>query len=157
MLAFLLPVALAATPTITVTGNNTIVGEILVAASLADAEAIIADPVKMATIDGTTNVTQDGMEGSCKRLNFVIPNVVASISYRAKACPQGAGWIYTLISSDDLTEYHSSWSATQEGEQTRIRYEIRTIPSIPVPQFIVTRQSKTAVTGFLTRLGDYLD
>lgn len=157
MLALLLPVALAAEPTITVTGNHTIVGEILVEASLEEAEAIISDPLKMASIDGTTNVTQDGTEGACKRLSFVIPNPVASISYRAKACPRGSGWIYTLISSDDLSEYHSAWSATREGEQTRIRYEIRTIPSIPVPQFIVNRQSQSAVDGFLTRLSDYLD
>jgi hypothetical protein len=157
MLTLLLPVALAAEPTITVTGNNTIVGEILVESSLAEAEAIIADPVKMATIDGTTTVTQEGTEGNCKRLIYIIPNPVASISYRAKACPHGSGWVYTLISSDDLSEYHSSWSATAEGGQTRIHYEIRTIPSIPVPQFIVNRQSQSAVKGFLTRLSDYLE
>ncbi len=157
MLALLFSVALAAEPTITVNSDHTVVGEILVGISLEEAEAIIADPVKMASIDGTTNVTQDGTEGDCKRLNYSIPNPVASISYRAKACPRGSGWIYTLISSDDLSEYHSSWSATREGTQTRIRYEIRTIPSIPVPQFIVNRQSQNAVDGFLTRLSDYLD
>lgn len=152
MLALLLPVALAAEPTISVTSNNTIVGEVLVDVPLDEAEAMIADPVRMAQIDGTAQVTQEGSEGTCKRLLYRIPNAVASVSYRAKACPDQGGWIYTLISSDDLSEYHSSWSAIREGDRTRIRYEIRTIPSIPVPQFVVNRQSKSAVYGFLSRL-----
>ena len=157
MLALFLSVASAAEPVISVTSDHTIVGEVLVDVPLAEAEAVIADPVRMAQIDGTTEVTQEGTEGSCKRLLFNIPNPVASISYRAKACPGQGGWIYTLISSDDLSDYHSAWSVVREGDLTRIRYEIRTIPSIPVPQFVVTRQSKSAVHGFLTRLSNHLE
>ena len=157
MLALLLPVAFATEPSISVTNNHTIVGEIVLDIPLSTAEAIIADPVKMSIIDGTTEVTEEGSEGSCKRLRYQVPNAVAPISYHARACPSTEGWIYTLISSDHLSDYHSAWSAVREGERTRIRYEIRTIPSIPVPQFVVNRQSKSAVHGFLTRLSNYLE
>ena len=101
-------------------------------------------PVSNATLDAFTDMEQ--------KLDKIQKSLEDYLEKKRQQFPR-----FYFISSDDLSDYHSAWSVVREGDLTRIRYEIRTIPSIPVPQFVVTRQSKSAVHGFLTRLSNHLE
>lgn len=148
----------AAEPHVAVSSDHTVDGSIVVAAPLNKVRALLADPTAIARLDNNgTTVTVRGTDGTCQRVHTAVEHPVASIDYEAKVCPTSEGWKAELVQSAHLQAFSSEWNLTPSGDGTRIRYRVRTVPDIPVPQFIVDRQSKSSVAALLVKLRTHFD
>lgn len=150
----LLGVAVAASePVITQRDGHRIHGVIHVDAPLSAVRPVLSDPRRIARIDNSgTTVTLRGQEGDCLITHSAVAHPIASIEYVTKVCPIADGFKSTLHASTDLTDFESIWRMRADGARTIVEYEIMTIPDLPIPQFVVDRQSKSAVRALLLKL-----
>lgn len=151
-------VALASAPEVTQLDNHKVRGTVEVAAPVERVRTLLSDPRNVANIDKSgTTVTIRGTEANCQLVHSAVAHPIASIEYETRVCPVADGWKATLVKSDDLVEFESVWKVEEKGDRTRILYEIRTIPDIPVPQFVVDRQTRTSVQAMLVKLRKHLE
>jgi hypothetical protein len=54
-----------------------------------------------------------------------------------------AGW--TLIKAGQLRSQEAAYTLTQDGDNTKVRFEITIDPSIPIPGFLLKRTLKGAI------------
>jgi hypothetical protein len=155
----LAPLALAADePAVSQLDNHRILGKVTVAAPLDRVRTTLADPRAIARIDnGTTTVTLQGKEGACQLAHSAVVHPIASIEYLTKTCPTSDGFKTTLVKSEDLTDFETIWRMKPAGDKTELEYEIRTIPNIPVPQFVVDRQTRSSVHAMLDKVRNHLE
>ena len=158
LLLSLAGVAQAAEPEVTQLDDHRVRGSVEVAVSADTARTLLADPRNVARIDNSgTTVTLKGDQGGCQLVHSAVAHPIASIAYDSKVCPTADGWRATLVKSDDLQAFESVWRVEASGTGTRIQYEVRTIPDIPVPQFIVDRQTRESVRSLLVKLRTHLE
>ena len=67
-------------------------------------------------------------------------------------CPISDGFKSTLLQSTDLVDFESIWRVHASGTRTIVEYEIVTIPDLPIPQFLVDRQTRSAVRSLLLKI-----
>ena len=144
-------------PTISLSDDHVVRGEVLVDSSTAAVLKVLDDPVLVARIEGGTADIEVVSQQRCKTLQTRIHHPVASVRYTAETCPTGQGWKTRLVSSNDLEEFHYEWRVEEVKGKTRILYFVRTIPRRAIPQFLIDRQTKGSVTRLLTRLKTHLE
>ncbi|MEL6346240.1 MAG: SRPBCC family protein [Myxococcota bacterium] len=157
MIMLLAGAAFAGTPEVSVRDDGTVVAEVVVAASQEAIHATLADPMLLAKIDGTVQVSVSE-KSRCMVVNNTVPHPIATIEYSARACPTADGWTYTMIESEDLKHYSATWQVEKmDEERCTLRYSFRVTPNFPVPQWVVSRQSTQGVRDFLSRLSQHLE
>ena len=115
-------------PSISLSDDHVVRGEVLVDSSTAAVLKVLDDPVLVARIEGGTADIEVVAQQRCKTLQTRIHHPVASVRYTAETCPTGQGWKTRLVSSDDLEEFHRVAGRRGEG-QTRILYFVRRSPA----------------------------
>ena len=150
----LLGVATAASePVVTQRDGHRVHGVIHIDAPLRAVRPVLSDPRQIARIDNSgTTVTLRGKEGACLLTHSAVAHPIASIEYVTKVCPIADGFKSTLHASTDLTDFESIWRMRADGARTIVEYEIVTIPDLPIPQFVVDRQTRSAVHSLLLKL-----
>jgi|GEM_PF-2488401 len=152
------PLLLAADPTVAQLDDHRVRGSIDVAVPADTVRTLLSDPRNIARIDNAgTTVTLAGKADGCTLTHSAVVHPIASITYESKVCPIQGGWKATLVKSDDLQDFESIWTVEDKGDRTRIVYQVRTIPDIPVPQFIVDRQTRASVASMLVKLRTHLE
>jgi len=148
----------ASEPAVTQLDHHRVRGTIDVTASVERVRAVLADPRNIARIDddGTT-ITMRGSDEDCELAHASVAHPIASIEYLVKVCPVPGGWRSTLVQSDHLEVFESIWKVEARGSGAHLLYEIRTIPKIPVPQFIVDRQTRASVHALLLKMRTHFD
>lgn len=151
--------AFGADPTITQLADHKVLGAIVVAVPVEQVRAVLADPRNIARIDNNgTSVKLLGDRGRCQAIRTTVDNPIASISYDAEVCPIHDGWHTRLVLSDDLRAFESTWQVRAHGNgQTQVQYEVRTIPDLPIPQFIVDRATRSSVDSMLVKMRMHLE
>ncbi len=145
-------------PTVSQLDNHRVRGVIAVDAPVEKVRAVLADPQLIARIDNSgTTVTLKGRDGLCLLTHSAVAHPIARIEYVTRVCPIPGGWRSTLFQSDDLLDFESVWTVAARSGGAEVHYEIRTIPDIPVPQFIVDRQTRASVRTLLVKLRTYLE
>lgn len=145
--------AAASEPVVTQLDGHRVLGVIHVKAPLDVVRPVLSDPRRIARIDNSgTTVTLRGKDGKCLLTHSAVEHPIASIEYITKVCPIADGFKSTLHASDDLSDFESIWRMRARGAQTIIEYEIVTIPDLPIPQFVVDRQTRSAVRTLLLKL-----
>ncbi|MBO83973.1 MAG: hypothetical protein CL927_01325 [Deltaproteobacteria bacterium] len=140
-------------PTVTQLDGHRVRGTIEVDAALETVRAVLSDPRRIARIDNSgTTVTLKGRDGACLLTHSAVAHPIASIEYVTRVCPIHDGFKSTLHQSNDLTDFESIWRMRERGSRTIVEYEIVTIPDLPIPQFIVDRQTRSAVASLLLKL-----
>ena len=150
----LMSLAMASKPSVTQQPDHKVAGRVVVAASVETVRAALADPRTIARIDNNgTQVQLLGEEGRCTRTRTTVANPIASIAYESTVCPIAGGWHTRLLRSDDLKEFESTWRVVGRADgQTEIHYEVRTIPDLPIPQFVVDRATRASVHSMLINM-----
>jgi len=154
-----LSVASSTEPTVQQLADHKVSGTVIVAAPLERVQSVLSDPRYIAKIDDNgTVVTILGNKAACQSIRTTVDNPIASISYDAEVCPIAGGWRTRLVQSDDLQAFESTWklSAAEDGKTT-VQYDVRTIPDIPVPQFVVDRATRSSVHSMLVKLRKHLE
>jgi hypothetical protein len=158
MIAVLTAVVFAATPTVVVQEDGTIVASVVVQAPVALARSRVSDPVWVSRTDGGgTTVTVTGRDGPCLLLDMVTTNVVADIHYATRLCPTAEGVASTLRSADLFTAYATSWRVTPEGTGSRLEYRLFMQTNLLLPQSFIVASSQKGVRDLIERVAAALD
>ncbi|MEZ4322002.1 MAG: hypothetical protein R3F61_31310 [Myxococcota bacterium] len=145
--------AVAAPPEVVVNDDNSVHGEVVVPLPVDVVRAKLADPVWIASIDGSgTTVEVFERKGDCVVTDSVSPNAVKTVRYRVERCPTADGYAGKLVSSNAFDAYATRWSFAADGTGTRISYDLITETSLMVPQFVINQQTKKGVLNLLTKL-----
>ena len=151
--------ALGAEPTVAQLKDHKVSGVVVVAAAVEQVRAVLSDPRNIARIDNNgTSVELLDDSGRCQTVRTTVQNPIASIVYDAEVCPIDSGWRTRLLRSDDLEAFESTWRVQARSDgQTRVQYEVRTIPDLPIPQLIVDRATRSSVHSMLVKLRDHME
>ncbi len=144
-------------PEVTVQGDHEVRGEVLVHISADAARKLVDDPLRVSVIEGGTAQMKVVSQDACKTIMTEISHPVASVGYLSRTCPTAKGTRTELVESADLESFHSEWQVEEVEGGTLLRYLVRTIPRIPVPQFIVDKQSRGSVQRLLKRVKAHLE
>ena len=145
---------LAAEPVVTRGADSWVEGYVDVQASAAEVYDLLRDPARVAAIDGSTRVTTRP-DGECMQVETAVEHPVASIAYATRSCPDGELALRQALVGGDMKEFESRWRVAPQPDGARLHYSIRTIPAVPVPQFLVDRASVKGTQRMLTRLRDH--
>lgn len=145
--------ALATGPTVEITDDSTVHGEVVVAATLEHVREKMADPTWIAAVDdGGTTVEIVERSGDCVVTDSVSPSAVKTVEYRVRRCKTEDGWQGTLVSSNTFDSYEVRWRLSPEGAGTKLTYDLALSTSMMVPQFIINRQTRNGVERLLKNL-----
>lgn len=139
------------------TDNATVRGSIHVDAPAEHVRAFVGEPIQIARLDGRGATVDVLTRASCSDILTRSPTIIGQISYRSRVCPTGNGWSNTLLSSEDLDQFHAVWSVEPEGSGSKLSYELTVVPKGPVPLMLVVQGSKSAVKGLLSSIRDVLE
>jgi hypothetical protein len=133
-------------------------GRMLVGASASAVALVLEDPTELAKIDnsGVQVTVQDNAE-PCKTLLTQIAHPIASAEYTSLACRTESGWQHQLVESRAIKSYEAEWTVSETETGTEVTYAVKTETRLPVPQFVVDRQSRNAVARMLSKLRDHLE
>ena len=151
-------VAIAAEPEVSVDGDHVVRGRMVVQAPKSVVDAVLDDPTRVAAIDDSgVQVTVKADEGRCKVVHTAIAHPLASAEYVSRACRTDDGWQHELVESRSIKAYEAEWTTEETDAGTEVTYAVKTETRLPVPQFVVDRQSRSAVARVLSRLRDHLE
>ena len=153
------PFMVAADPVVTMLADHRVQGSIDLRVPADTVRALIADPRTIARIDnsGTTVTLKGRTEGGCQLVHSAVSHPIASVDYLSRVCPISDGWQSSLVESEGMAAFESVWRVQESGAQTKLTYELRAIPNLPIPQFVVNSQSRSAVQSLLEKLRDHLE
>lgn len=150
MVLFVCGSAFAAAPTASVVGTGTVEGSVSVGLAPADLRARLRDPTFVRDVnDGGVSVKVETDDGSCLVAAFTAPNLILTVHYRVRQCGTADGWGMSLVDSEELAEYSSTWTITPEGDGSLLTYRIHLAPKVPLPDTIVSRSLQHNVLGLL--------
>jgi len=157
-LALLTPAVAAADEPVVERGkDSTITGHVDVAVAPEAAYALVVDPVAVARIDGSIEVSATP-DGVCQDLDILIDHPLAKARYTTRSCPEGELVVRQwLTGGDAMKEYETRWRVEALETGSRLHYRIRTIPAMAVPQAIVDRLTVKGARRLLERLRDHLE
>lgn len=123
----------------TVAADDTVTTDVVVSASPAQVRSALSDPRAAATLsDGVTSVSVLGKDGPCDLVEVTCKGVTSPLVYVARRCPTADGFTETLVRSDDFDAHSAQWHLEPvAGGGTRITFELRTEPDLPLPRRII--------------------
>jgi hypothetical protein len=153
----LVAVALAAEPVVERGNDSVIEGRIDLSVPADKVFAVVSDPEAVSRIDGTSKVTAKP-DGDCLLVHTEVDHPIARAIFDTRSCPDGPLAVaQTLTHSEQMQEYASRWWVEEREGGSRLHYRIRTVASLPVPQFIVDRTTVKSTERLLGRLRDHLE
>lgn len=133
----------AGDPVMTVLADRrTVQGVVEIAVDLPTARALVQDPHRTSAAgDPTVSVEDLGPDGACRRVRWTVPHPIKTVSYVGRMCDTAQGAEISLVESDDLDEYASTWAVEALGpDLVRLTCAVRSTPSFPLPASIVRGQ-----------------
>jgi hypothetical protein len=119
--------SMAAEPHVVVQSDGTVEVQLTVAASTEAVREILADTSGVySTLNADIYSTESKQRGNCEEVRRETRGLFRPFKFRSLRCPSEAGFTETLLDSNDLTIYDSSWELTSTGEGTKIVYRVHT-------------------------------
>ena len=81
--------------------------------------------------------------------------MLGQVTYHTRCCPSAESSWTSVLTGGQMREFDSTWSVEPTPGGSLIRYRLRSIPTAPVPQFLVNRSSVKAVQHTLSALRDH--
>lgn len=157
MWGLLLTVAMGVEPTAWVGDDGVVSGMVTVAAPRAAVLAVVADPERIAAVDGDDAVVERVIpDGACLLVDYRSQAMIGEVRYRVRQCPTATGVLSTLVRSEVLTAYWARWTLTPEGAGTRVRYDIAMTTHMRLAHGIVQQVTRRAVRRMMEGLRDAL-
>jgi len=148
------PPAVAALP-----DGITIEGRVEINAPADAVISLVRDPVKTLAASGSSaRIAAGAQQGGCALFTWTVPNPILNVSWEGKHCRTAAGGETTLVRSDSIQAHRASFVVqTVSPTQSRLVYQVMTVPFAPIPSAIIRRQTEKEVTSFLTHLQAHLE
>ena len=120
-------VSMAAEPETVVQSDGTVEVRMTVAAETEAVRELLADTDGVySTLNTDIYRTQSEKRGNCEEVRRETRGVFRPFKFRALRCPSKDGFTETLLGSDDITTYDTSWQLTSTEEGTNIVYRVHT-------------------------------
>lgn len=138
-------------PEVVITADGTIEGTVVVGAPPDVVRSYLADIAmtrKLAKDVVKVDVVKDG---GCELVTTYASSFI-EVTYLARRCPTETGWIETLLSSEQFSDYYAEWFVTPVRSGIELRFRLRTDLDLPVPVRIVRGTLKRSVKGTLNAI-----
>lgn len=147
--------AFAAEPVVQTGDDSTIAAWVDIPAAPGAVFAVVSNPAAVATFADNTTV-DTSVDGPCVAVTTHIDHPIAKATYETRSCPDGDLAVkQTLTGEGSMKEFESRWWVEPTDGGSRLHYRIRTIPDLPVPQFVVNRTTARSAGRLLGQLRDH--
>ncbi|MCO4771023.1 MAG: hypothetical protein KDA24_13395 [Deltaproteobacteria bacterium] len=138
--------------------TGTVVGTVTLASAPSAVLAKVSDPAWVARLGGgdSTTVEVASTDGDCQILDYVSEHPIATAEYRVRQCLLEGGTRTRLVESEAFSTYEQSWTVSPSGAGTHVTYRLQVVSTLPVPQWMVRRSTKSSVHKLMKRLGEAL-
>jgi hypothetical protein len=119
--------AVAAEPQTVVQSDGTVEVRMTVEAETEAVLKVLADTDGVySTLNTDIYRTVSEKRGSCEEVRRETRGVFRPFKFRSLRCPSKDGFTETLLDSDDITTYQTSWELTKTATGTAIVYKVHT-------------------------------
>lgn len=148
------PPAVAALP-----DGITVEGRVEIAAPPEAVLRLVRDPVRTLSASGSNaRIAVGDKSGGCPQYTWTVPNPILNVSWVGQHCRTAAGGETTLVRSDSIKAHRASFVVEAvSATQSRLVYQVMTVPFAPIPNAIIRRQTEKEVTSFLSHLQAHLE
>jgi hypothetical protein len=88
----------------------------------------------------------------CADLEVETTGLVNPMRYSSRRCPSGTGYREVLVRSEDFSENTFTWSVRDEGGARVVTLSVRSVPRLPVPDWILERAVQRSVEATVANL-----
>lgn len=156
MLPLLLATALAAEPVVERAGPGEVAAYVDVPADADTVFAVVEVPGQVARISGGSTKVQTSPDGDCLLVATRTEHPIATVEYRTRACRDGERAVKQELVDGDMKAFESRWWVEpREGGGARLHYRLKTVPDMPIPQFVVDRNAAKSVKTLMVKLRDH--
>ena len=130
----------AAEPSTVLEADGTVEVRLVVDASTAEIRKVLADTNGIfSTLNTDIYETETRKKGPCEEVKRRTKGVFRPFNFRSLRCPTKVGFTETLISSNDLSGYDSTWELVDTDSGTEIIYRVRTQLNSNLPKLLVQK------------------
>lgn len=158
VLACLSAPALAAAPhpSTEITADGAIVGEVVLPQTESEVLDFLADPVRTDSLVDEVVSSEARPDGRCTRVTRSVRGRWNPLRYVVRRCRTPKGWSERLIESTDFARHDADWQVSTTASGTRVQYQVRADPNLPVPRSLVRSRTRGAVERLLRRVANSL-
>lgn len=133
--------------------DSTVTTDVLIAASMADVRAILADPAVAGRLS-TSILSVDvlGKDGPCDVVAVTCKGMLTPMAYTVRRCATPDGFTETLVRSDDFTAQTTEWHLKTVTGGTLVTFSVNTHPKTSVPRRIIQAVVESSAVETLENL-----
>ncbi len=133
--------------------DSTITTDVLIAASMADVRAVLADPDVAGRLSASI-LTVDvlGKDGPCDLVAVTCKGMLTPMAYTVRRCATPDGFSETLVRSDDFTAQTTEWHLQTVTGGTLVTFSVNTDPKTSVPRRIIQAVVESSAVETLENL-----
>lgn len=117
--------------------------------------AVVSDPVLLSSFDEVTRV-EVRPDGACVAIRTFVDHPLAKTTYETRSCADGPLARKQTLVSGDMSSFESRWWVAPREGGSRLNYEIRAVPRMPVPQYFVDRATENGARSLLEAIAAHL-
>lgn len=136
----------------TVSGDNTVKSEVVIAAPVDAVKQGLADPVAAAGLSANVISARVISRGTCDVVAMTVKGMTGPMEYTVKRCPTATGWTEILVESDDFDAHRAEWKVTPVEGGSLVTLTVATEPDVPVPQRVINAVVESQVVQTLKNL-----
>lgn len=152
MWALLIALAVATEPRVHLEPDGTLVGEVVVDASVHAVRALLDDPSFPAGRSPDVLHVESRGRGDCRDVEIQTRGVFRPLRLLTRRCRTDSGWRESLVESESFTDYEVEWSAVSVDEGTAVTVHSLTQVDLPVPDQAVRSRERRSLLGLLRGL-----
>lgn len=137
---------------VVVADDGTVRAEVVVPHTIAEVRAVVDDPEASAGLVPEILSIEVTPGEPCQEVATRSRGLFRPLTYTARRCPTADGWTQVLVRSDDFDDYWSQWTVEPMGEQTRVTFQIRSDPKLPVPRSLVQKGTRESAAHTIENL-----
>ena len=142
-------------PAVDILRDGTVEGTVVVGATVDRVRALVGDVARLRRMSRDVKDVAVRREGDCVVVTTRTASVL-EVNYTARRCPTADGWVETLLESDTFNDYYSEWFVHSVADGVLVRFRLRTVADLPVPDRLVRGALKKGVESVLEAIGEEL-
>ncbi len=139
------------------THEGHVIAAVVVDAPIAAARALLANPARLAEVEGRgAEVTSRSRDG-CIESDIVASTGLGKVEYSARSCPVADGFEGSLIEGEQIREMNARWTLREQDGRLVIQYDLFVVPRIKLPQRLVATLARRGVRRLVEAVRDELE
>jgi hypothetical protein len=144
--------ASAAEPVTSIAADGTVTGEVVVPESEALVLALLDDPANTDRLSGDIVSSSAEPDGDCTRVDRSVRGMWNPLRFVVRRCRTATGYSERLVESTDFDRHETEWEVSAVEGGTRVRYQVRSEPNLPVPRALVRSRTRSAIDDLLRKV-----